>query len=151
MALWRSLGRAAPAYSPRKTLHSQCAYAQMHSATPPTPFSASPSTSLGSPQINAQAQSELTRPDNRTSSENMLKAIPTHGGIEMQHTASRPVWRYAANSRRELNARHPNRNAERGVNQTPDIPIETHSRGANRRNKTGFSRALTFRLPIHKR
>ena len=46
-----------------------------------------------SPQRNAQVQSELTKPDNRTTSENALMAIPTHGGIETQHPASRPVWR----------------------------------------------------------
>ena len=36
----------------------------------------------GSPQRNAQARSELTKPDNRTAFENVLTAIPTHGGIE---------------------------------------------------------------------
>ena len=42
MAPWRSLGRAAPAYSPRKTPQSQYDHAKAHSAAPPTPFPRSP-------------------------------------------------------------------------------------------------------------
>ena len=33
--------------------------------------------------------------------ENARPAITTHGGTGTQHSASRPVWRYAANSRRD--------------------------------------------------
>ena len=42
----------------------------------------------GSPQRNAQARSELTKPDNCTAFENVLTAIPTHGGTGTQHSAS---------------------------------------------------------------
>ena len=113
--LWRSLGRAAPAYSPRKTRQSQYACAKTHSASPPTPFSVPAFPRLlrppsGSPHENAQARSELIKPDNRTTLENALMAITTHGGIGTEHNASRSVWRYAANSRRE---------------RTQDIPIGT--------------------------
>ena len=82
--------------------------------------------------------------------ENVLSAIPTHGGIETKHPASRPVWRYAANSRRDrtqdistgthdrrrTNARHLDRTARKtfrekhmtGIRQTKNIPIEPHNR-----------------------
>ena len=45
-------------------------------------------TPSGSPQRNAQARSELTKPDNCTAFENVLTAIPTHGGTGTQHIAS---------------------------------------------------------------
>ena len=45
-------------------------------------------TPSGSPQRNAQARSELTKPDNCTAFENVLTAIPTHGGTGTQHSAS---------------------------------------------------------------
>ena len=73
-------------------------------AAPPTPFSAFPCPfrpPSGSPHENAQARSELIKPDNRTTLENALMAITTHGGIGTEHNASRSVWRYAANSRRD--------------------------------------------------
>ena len=57
-------------------------------AAPPSPFSASLRTPSGSSQRNAQARSELTKPDNCTAFENVLTAIPTYGGIETQHSAS---------------------------------------------------------------
>ena len=85
-------------------------------AAPPTPFSAFPCPfrpPSGSPHENAQARSELIKPDNRTTLENALMAITTHGGIGTEHNASRSVWRYAANSRRE---------------RTQDIPIEPYDR-----------------------
>ena len=82
-------------------------------AAPPSPFSAFLRSPSGSPQRNAQARSELTKPDNCTAFENVLTAIPTYGGTGTQHIASRSVWRYAANSRRDLNARHSDRNARR--------------------------------------
>ena len=87
-------------------------------AAPPTPFSVPAFPRLlrppsGSPHENAQARSELIKPDNRTTLENALMAITTHGGIGTEHNASRSVWRYAANSRRE---------------RTQDIPIEPYDR-----------------------
>ena len=45
--------------------------------------------------------------------ENALMAITTHGGTGTEHNASRPVWRYAANSRRD---------------RTQDISTGTHDR-----------------------
>ena len=56
------------------------------------------------PEVNPQ--SPITAP----TLENAPLAIPTCG-IETQDIASRPVWRSAANSRREPNAKHHNRNA----------------------------------------
>ena len=77
-------------------------------------------------------------------------AITTHGGTGTEHPASRPVWRYAANSRRDrtqdisretydrrrTNARHLDRTARKtfrekhmtGIRQTKNIPIEPHNR-----------------------
>ena len=77
-------------------------------------------------------------------------AITTHGGIGTEHIASRSVWRYAANSRRDrtqdistgthdrrrTNARHLDRTARKtfreermaGMRQTKNIPIEPHNR-----------------------
>ena len=46
-------------------------------------------TPSGSPQRNAQARSELTKPVNCTAFENVLTAIPTYGGTGTQHIASR--------------------------------------------------------------
>ena len=86
-------------------------------------------------------------------------AITTHGGIETQHIASRPVWRYASNSRRDrtqdisrgtydrrrTNARHLDRTARKtfrekhmtGIRQTKNIPIEPHNRRDSGSNHTG--------------
>ena len=85
-------------------------------AAPPTPFSASPRffrIPSGSPPENTQSRNEPTKPDNHATSENARMAISTHGGIGTQHIASRSVWRYAANSRRD---------------RTQDIPIGTYDR-----------------------
>ena len=68
---------------------------------------------LGSSKVNAQTRSEPIKPDNRMTTENVLSAIPTHGGIETKHPASRPVWRYAAKSRRD---------------RTQNTPTEPHDR-----------------------
>ena len=119
---WRSLGRVAPAYSPRKTRQSQYDHAKAYLRPtadsvprlfrfPAFPRLLRPPS--GSPHENAQARSELIKPDNRTTLENALMAITTHGGIGTEHNASRSVWRYAANSRRE---------------RTQDIPIEPYDR-----------------------
>ena len=78
-------------------------------AVPPTPFSASPRTPSGSTQRNAQSRSELNKSDNRTTFENVLMAIPTHGGIETQDTASRLSF--------------PDKGKETGVNRTQNAPI----------------------------
>ena len=59
------------------------------------------------PEVNQPSSITARQP------ENALLAITTHGGIGTEHNASRPVWRYASNSRRD---------------RTQDIPIETHNR-----------------------
>ena len=100
----------APAFSPRKAFQSQCGYAKAHKSRAADSVPRPPS---GSPPENTQSRSKPTKPDNHTTSENALLAIPTHGGIGTQHFASRPVWRYSANSRRD---------------RTQDIPRETHNR-----------------------
>ena len=64
----------------------------------------------------------LIKPDNRPTLRECTKAIPTHGGIETQPPASRPVWRSAANSRREPNIRHRNRTT------SPRRPAAAHPR-----------------------
>ena len=73
----------------------------------------------GSPPESTQTRSEPTNPDNRMTSENALTAIPIHGGIGTEHIASCPVWRYAANSRRD---------------RTQDIPREPCDRHDRARN-----------------
>ena len=100
----------APAFSPRKAFQSQCGYAKAHKSRAADSVPRPPS---GSPPENTQSRSKPTKPDNHTTSENALLAIPTHGGIGTQHFASRPVWRYSANSRRD---------------RTQDIPIEPYDR-----------------------
>ena len=68
--------------------------------------------------------------------ENALLAIPTHAGIGMQRRASRPVWRYASNSRRD---------------RTQNISIETHNRhemSAKRGDRTSTPDKLIPRTPI---
>ena len=142
MTLWRSLGRAAPAYSPRHPIESAIIVPEDHGrytfrlnsrhfhfgsrrndmasiqglSFPPGGFPVASWTSSGSlsgsPRRNARTKSEPNRLDNRTTFENALMAIPTHGGIETQPSASRSVWCCAANSRRE---------------PAQDIPIETHA------------------------
>ena len=80
----------APADSPQKTWQSRyaCAKALLRRAADSVPRPPS-----GSPPENTQSRSKPTKPDNHTTSENALLAIPTHGGIGTQHIASRPVWR----------------------------------------------------------
>ena len=112
MALWRRFGGAAavrlphfaPTDSPRKTLQSQCSHAKTHSAAPPTPFSVSRvpfvlrrdrHKETHKPEVNPQSPITARQP------ENARMAITTHGGTGTQPPASRPVWRYAANSRRD--------------------------------------------------
>ena len=86
---WRRFGGAQPPTdSPRKTRQGQYDHAKRAHAAPPTPFLASLRSPSGSPQRNAQARSELTKPDNCTAFENVLTAIPTHGGTGTQHSAS---------------------------------------------------------------
>ena len=47
------------------------------------------------PEVNQPSSITARQP------ENALPAISTHGGTETEHPASRPVWRYASNSRRD--------------------------------------------------
>ncbi len=147
---WRSLGRVAPAYSQRKTRQSQYDHAKAHLRPtadsvprlfrfPAFPRLLRPPS--GSPHENAQSRSEPTKPDNHATSENARMAISTHGGIGTQHIASRPVWRYAANSRRDraqdipigtYDRRDRTQDIPRGTHdrrdRTQTIPIETHDR-----------------------
>ena len=133
---WRSLGRVAPAYSPRKTRQSQYDHAKAHLRPtadsvprlfrfPAFPRLLRPPS--GSPHENAQSRSEPTKPDNHATSENARMAISTHGGIGTQHIASRSVWRYAANSRRDRTQDIPRGTHDRR-DRTQTIPIETHDR-----------------------
>ena len=98
---------------------------------PPGGFPVASWTSSGSPSETCRGNLRRDRPKetynpevNQPSPitarrlENALRAISTHGGLGTQHPASRPVWRYAANSRREPNARHSNRTA-RPAEPTP--------------------------------
>ena len=59
------------------------------------------------PEVNQPSSITARQP------ENALMAITTHGGIGTEHNASRPVWRYASNSRRD---------------RTQDIPTGTYDR-----------------------
>ena len=74
-------------------------------------------------------KSEVNRrsPITAQSHENALKAIPTHGGIGTERRASRPVWRYAANSRRDR-TQDISRESLNRRNRTRDIPKEPHDR-----------------------
>ena len=122
-------------------------------AAPPTPFSAFPRLFVPcrdrhkethKPEVNQPSPITARQP------ENALMAITTHGGIGTEHNASRPVWRYASNSRRDrtqdiprgtydrrrTNARHLDRTARKtfrekrmtGIRQTKNIPREPHNR-----------------------
>ena len=104
LTLWRSLGRAAPAYSPRKAFQSQYDRAKEYNgraASPVPRVPASPVTPSRSPQINAQTRSEPTKAYNRTGTTRTHEQRSRPGGIGTQAIASRPVCRHAANSRRE--------------------------------------------------
>ena len=105
---------------------------------PPGGFPVASWTSSGSPSETCRGNLRRDRPKETYNPEvnqpslitarrleNARMAISTHGGIGTQHPASRPVWRYAANSRRDRaqntptgtyarrkpNARHSNRTA----------------------------------------
>ena len=68
---------------------------------PRSSFLVSPVPPSGSPQINGQTRSEPAKADNRTNAARTHEWRSRPGGIETQDIASRPVWRYASNSRRE--------------------------------------------------
>ena len=120
MALWRRFGGAQPpTNSPRKTWQSQCACAKTHSHSAADFVPSSPrrlrvlsvSSVLRRDRHKETHKPEVNQPSPITARqpENALMAIPTHGGIGTEHSASRSVWRCASNSRRE---------------QTQDISIE---------------------------
>ena len=73
------------------------------------------------PEVNRRS------PITAQSHENALKAIPTHGGIGTERRASRPVWRYAANSRRDR-TQDISREPLNRRNRTRDIPKEPRDR-----------------------
>ncbi len=132
MALWRSLGRAAPAYSQRYHTQKQ----SISKGTPPNhgvPFriadpaktplvtpSRSPAQKTHKPQVNSQSPITPKR------YENVQTGDLDPRGIETQHIASRPVWRYASNSRRDPTAKRRNRSASTGVPLPPNAAIETY-------------------------
>ena len=150
MALWRRFGGAQPPTDSRGKHYKANMFTQKRAhAAPPTPFPVASSLRLpsGSPQRNAQARSEPTKSDNRTAIENALPAISTHGGIETQPPASRPVWRHAANSRRDRTQDIPREPHDRRRSSARDIPIETYDRhrtNTRRRARTS-KRARTER------
>ena len=101
--LFGAVWGAQPQRSPRGIISNQRAITK--EALPPMPCFIShkripavfPSRS---PQRNALCQNEPSKSDNRTAYENALMAISTHGRTETHPSASRPVWRYATNRRR---------------------------------------------------
>ena len=141
--LWRRFGggrSAASTFSPQRTPRGKHDKANVFTQkrtlprrrlrSPFPPFSAFPRPFVlrrDRHKKNAQARSEPGNPDNRTTSENARMTISTHGGIGTQHIASRSVWRYAANSRRDRTQDIP-RETHDGREQTHDIPIESHDR-----------------------
>ena len=107
---------------------------------PPGGFPVASWTSSGSPSETCRGNLRRDRPKETYNPEvnqpslitvrrleNARMAISTHGGIGTQHPASRPVWRYAANSRRDRTQDIP-RGTHDGREQTHDIPIESHDR-----------------------
>ena len=137
------LGARSPQRTPRgKNFKTNMTTQRGTKAAPPAPFSvlrpprplATPS---GSPQRNGQTRSEPAKADNRADITRTHYWRSRPDGTGTQDTASRPVWRKAANSRRdrtqnaaigtrdrlEMNARHSDGNARRR-------PIAgTHSNG----------------------
>ena len=101
LTLWRSLGRAAPAYSPQKALQGQCGCAKAHKSHAVSPVPPVPGNPSRSPAKNGQTQSEPTKADNRTNTARTREWRSRPGGTGTQAIASRPVCRNAANSRRE--------------------------------------------------
>ena len=65
------------------------------------------------PKETRNPEMNLQSPITAQCHENALKAIPTHGGIETQHPASRFSF--------------PDKGKETGVNRTPDIPTGMHA------------------------
>ena len=149
------LPHLAPAFSPRKALQGQCARAKAHkgcAASPVLPypvprssFLVSPVTPSGSPQINAQTRSEPAKADNRTNAARTHEWRSRPGGIETQATASRSVWRKAANSRREPRAKRRDRNAPPNANQGK---APRQNRKANRARGQQFRIAPPFPRPF---
>ena len=105
--LFGAVWGAQPQRSPRGKTHKANAIAQRRTkAAPPAPFSVlrpprPPATPSGSPQRNGQTRSEPTKADNRRAPRERTNGDLDPRGIETQDTASRPVWRKAANSRRD--------------------------------------------------
>ena len=105
-----------PTDSPRKARQSQCVHAKTHSAAPPTPFSRSPR-----PPVPRRDRRQKTRnPEMNQPSliaaptiENARPAIPTHGGMGTQHTASRPVWRSRGKQQAGSNEKQSERTAKK--------------------------------------
>ena len=137
MALWRSLGRPQCGFhffSPQRTPRGKHGKANRFTQkrtyavpSPPVPrLLASLRPPSGSPQRNAQARSEPTKFDNRTTSENVLMAIPTHGGIETQHIASRLSFPDEGKETGVVERKTLQQERTAGVNRTQDTPTEPH-------------------------
>ena len=97
------------------------------------------------PQVNPQSPITPKR------QENALTGDPDPRGIETQHIASRAVWRYASNSRREPSAKRPDRNARTAAQHTQSAATEPHGRReprAKHRDRAARLDALIPRTPI---
>ena len=155
---------AAQSYALRVTANGYCFCSRL--VLPPGGFPVASWTSSGSPSETCRGNLRRDRPKETYNPEvnqpslitarrleNARMAISTHGGIGTQHPASRPVWRYAANSRRDRaqntptgtyarrkpNARHSNRTARPADRPRAHNPF---CRSYNRPNATVRRRTL---------
>ena len=115
------LGARSPQRTPRgKTCKANAVTQKRTKAAPPAPVlpypvpPRPPATPSGSPQRNGQTRSEPAKADNRADITRTHEWRSRPGGTGTQDTASRPVWRKAANSRRETRAKRRDRNARPG-------------------------------------
>ena len=83
------------------------------------------SNSVGIAIKNIQFQSEPAKQDNPMPPRERTNGAPAPRGTETEPPASRPVWRYAANSRRDPNAKRPNRTANACRSRPPRNRNET--------------------------
>ena len=128
MALWRRFGARSPSVLPAERITMPMRLrksAQAPRRQPRSPSPASPGNPSGSPQRNGQTRSKPAKADNRADITRTHYWRSRPGGTGTQDTESRPVWRKAANSRRdrtqnaaigtrdrlEMNVRHSDRNA----------------------------------------
>ena len=98
-------------------MQGRCDRAKTHkgrAASPRSPVPRIPGNPSRSPQRNGQTRSEPAKADNRADITRTHKWRSRPGGTGTQDTASRPVWRKAANSRRETRTKRRDRNAKPG-------------------------------------